>query len=402
LQQQVNVVNVTPAARIASAIDVLDTILAGAAAEKTLTTWARKSRFAGSGDRAAIRDLVFDALRCRRSHGWLGGADSGRGLMIGALRAAGQDPDTVFSGEGYGPTPLSDAERQSHDLAGAPLAVQLDVPDWLMDPLSAGLGDDTAAILRLMRQRAPVFLRVNLRKATCDQAAAALHAEGIETQSHSLSPTALCVTSNPRRIQTCQAFRDGLVELQDAGSQAAVDALDLTPGMRVLDYCAGGGGKALAMAARADVSVFAHDIDPLRMGDIPARVERAGVTVPCLDQAGVTKTAPFDFVLCDAPCSGSGAWRRSPEAKWRLTRERLAALRELQDQVLDQAKPLVAANGTLAYVTCSLLSVENQDRIDGFLERHPGWQQCHSFRLTPLDGGDGFYLGILKRLTDRP
>lgn len=392
----------TPAACVAAAIDLLNAIIAGASAEKTLTTWARNSRFAGSGDRAAIRDHVFDALRCRRSFGWLGGADTGRGLMIGAMRAQGIDPATVFTGAGYGAEKLSDTEAVPRDLSSAPVAVQGDVPDWLYTLFEASLGADTVKILDLMRSRAPVYLRVNQAVVTPVQAAEALRDAGIETAAHHLSVGALCALTNPRKIKTSQAFLDGWIELQDAASQAVVDAITICKGARVLDYCAGGGGKALSLAARSGAQVFAHDADPARMRDIPARAARAGVKIDILDTGQLTGAKPFDLVLCDAPCSGSGAWRRAPEAKWRLTLESLAALNEVQAEILDRAAALVAPNGTLAYVTCSLLSQENQRQSASFLIRNPGWELVSDRQLTPLDGGDGFYLAQFRRLTTLP
>ncbi len=392
----------TPAARVSAAIEVLDAVLSGESAEKTLTTWARRSRFAGSGDRAAIRDHVFDALRCRRSYGWLGGGDTGRGLMIGALRALGTDPEALFTGEGYAPPPLGSEERVIRDLAEAPLPVALDIPDWLEAPLRDSLGGGTKAILRALQSRAPVFLRVNLRKATPDEARARLQEDGIGAKPHTLSETALEVSTHPRKVQTSRAFLDGLVELQDAASQAVVDALPLAPGARVLDYCAGGGGKALAMASRADVTVVAHDADPARMRDLPSRAARAGVVIETSATEDLPAAPPFDLVLCDAPCSGSGAWRRSPEAKWRLTPERLAELCAVQADILDRAAALVAPGGVLAYATCSLLRAENGDQMATFRTRHRAFGWLGDRVFTPLDGGDGFYVAQMGRLTDHP
>ncbi|MDJ0825971.1 MAG: RsmB/NOP family class I SAM-dependent RNA methyltransferase [Rhodobacter sp.] len=387
----------TPAARIQAAIDILDAVLGGAAAEQSLTTWARKSRYAGAADRAAVRDHVFDALRCRRSHAWLGGAETGRGLMIGALRAAGHAPGDLFTGVGYGPAPLASDEIPTGDLSEAPEGVRLDMPDWLLPELQSSLRPDCGAICDVMRARAPVFLRCNLRSASRAVAAAVLRRDGIETRPHSLAGTALEVTANPRRIQASQAFSDGLVELQDAASQAVVEALPLRDGAKVLDFCAGGGGKALAMAARANLQVTAHDANPARLRDLPGRAKRAAAAIDIRPLPDVQRRAPYDLVLCDAPCSGSGAWRRSPDAKWRLTRQRLADLRKLQAQILDQAAALVQRGGHLAYATCSLLDSENSAQVAAFIGRTPGWRLTQELRLTPLDGGDGFYLGLLTR-----
>ncbi len=188
----------TPAARIAAAAGVLDRVLAGEPAERALTGWARGSRFAGSGDRAAVRDLVFDALRRRRSFAALGGADSGRGLMIGALLAAGSAPDVLFTGEGHAPAPLTDAER-SAGRAPAAGAEALDCPDWLYPVLGAALGPDTTAVLEALQRRAPVHLRVNLRNSSREAARAGLAERGIGTVPHPLSPAALEVMTGARK-----------------------------------------------------------------------------------------------------------------------------------------------------------------------------------------------------------
>ncbi|MFC7705158.1 RsmB/NOP family class I SAM-dependent RNA methyltransferase [Plastorhodobacter daqingensis] len=385
----------TPAARIAAAITLLDDWLAGQPLEQALTTWGRHNRYAGSGDRAAIRDHVFDAVRRRRSFAALGGAETGRGLMIGALRAAGVDPVTMFTGEGHAPPPLSPDET------GPPRAMSrgeaLDCPDWLLPEFEASLGADTDAVLRALQARAPVFLRVNLARIDRPRAASALEAEGIVTRPHELAETALEVTEGARRVQHSAPFRDGLVELQDAASQAVVAALPLRANDRVLDYCAGGGGKTLAMAARLPLTLFAHDADPRRMRDLPARATRAGVRVTLLAPGEGSRAAPCDLVLLDVPCSGSGSWRRSPEAKWTLTPERLADLCRIQAQILSEASALVRPGGYLAYATCSLFERENAAQIAAFLARQHGWQQRHARLFTPRDGGDGFFVAILQR-----
>ncbi len=377
----------TPAARLSAAMQILDRILAGSPAEQALTNWARASRFAGSGDRAAIRDHVFDALRCRRSFAALGGGETGRGLILGGLRAAGIDPAPLFTGEGHAPAPVTEAGR-------APDADEvLDLPDWLLPRLRRDLGAELPAIAEALRHRAPVFLRVNLARTDRATAQARLAAEGIETRPHPLSPSALEVTAGARRIQTSGAYTEGLVELQDAASQAVVDLLPLANGMKVLDFCAGGGGKTLAMAARAKLALFAHDADPRRMRDLPARAKRAGARVSLIENPDQI----FDLVLADVPCSGSGSWRRAPEGKWLLTEARLAALTATQSAILDRIAPRVGPGGWLGYATCSLLADENRGQIDAFLARNPGWRLEAERRLIPLDGGDGFYVALLRR-----
>ena len=385
----------TPAARLSAAIEVLDRVLAGSPAERALTNWGRASRFAGSGDRAAVRDTVFAALRCRRSFAALGGGETGRGLVLGGLRSAGLDPVPLFTGEGHAPAPLTQAETQ--DPAPLDALVALDCPDWLAPALQHSLGADFAPVMRLLQHRAPVFLRANRARLTRAEAQARLAAEGIATTPHGLAPDALEVTENARKIAGSATYLEGLVELQDVASQAVAEAVPLAAGARVLDYCAGGGGKTLAMGARLPLQLFAHDAEPRRMRDLPGRADRAGLSVRLLETAAVARAAPFDLVLADAPCSGSGSWRRDPEGKWRLTEARLTELRALQAQILDRCAGLVSAKGRLAYATCSLLDAENQTQIAHFLDRHPGWTLDKEQRLTPLQGGDGFYLAVLAR-----
>ena len=388
----------TPEARIAAAIPILDAVLGGQAAEQALTRWARGSRFAGSRDRAAVRDHVYDALRCRRSFAALGGAETGRGLMIGLLRAGGVAPESLFTGAGYGPEPLTAEEgAPPPDLTTLPRGVRLDCPDWLLPDVDAALGEDADEVLARMRQRAPVYLRANARHGR-EAAARALAAQGVETTLTDNSNFAMEVYDKAQKIKTTKAYSGGLVELQDFSPQRAVEALPLHDGMRVLDYCAGGGGKTLAMAARADLVLTAHDAIPARMKDLPARAARAGIAVTQADTGALAKMPPFDLVLTDVPCSGTGTWRRAPEAKWTLTPARLAALVATQADILDRAGALVRPGGVLAYMTCSLLEAENGDQIAAYLARAPHYRLDRERRFGPLDGGDGFYLACLRRL----
>lgn len=378
----------TPAARIQAAIEILDRIGAGEPAERALTGWARGSRYAGSKDRAAVRDHVFDALRCRRSFAALGGAETGRGLMIGALRAAGTDVASLFNDLPYGPAALSEAEQT----AGAEptgQAESLDLPDWIWPVFERSLGDAATSAAAVLRSRAPVHLRVNLLKAAVTEAVDVLAQDGIEAIPHPAADTALEVTQGARKIRNSSAYKDGLVELQDAASQGVVCALPLRNGMRVLDYCAGGGGKTLAMAAQASIDLFAHDAAPDRMRDLPARAQRAGAQVRLLDDP--KQAAPFDLILCDAPCSGSGSWRRDPEGKWSLSKTQLNRVVEIQRQILDEAAGLLCPGGVLAYATCSMLDVEDTRQTQGFLSRHPGWKLSCEHAWLVHQGTDGFY-----------
>ena len=406
----------TPAARLSAAIEVLDRVLAGQSAEQALVNWGRGHRFAGSGDRAALRDLVFDALRCRRSFAALGGGhqtgqgqtghgligngqtghgQTGRGLILGGLRDAGQDVASLFTGEGFAPAPVGPGESGRVPTG----AEALDCPEWLLELLRASLHNDTEPVLQALRRRAPVFLRVNVARTTRAQAVADLARDDIIAQAHPLANTALEVTGNARKIQTSAAYLDGLVDLQDAASQAVVAALPLRAGLHVLDYCAGGGGKTLAMAARG-ARVIAHDANTARMKGLPARAERAGAQITIVQDPA--SSAPYEVILTDVPCSGSGSWRRDPQGKWALTAARLQEIESLQARILDQAATFLAPNGCLAYATCSLLRSENEAQISAFLRRHPGWILQRDHRFSPLQGGDGFYLALLTGPSEQP
>jgi 16S rRNA (cytosine967-C5)-methyltransferase len=377
----------TPSARLSAATFVLDEILTGRPPEMALTAWGRASRFAGSGDRHAVRDLVFDALRCKRSYAALGGAMTGRGLILGGLRAKGADVDALFTGLGHAPA-MIDVADQSRD---ASLFESLDCPDWLAPALQDSLGADFAATMRAMQLRAPIYLRINTLRGDIKNAYEVLLRDGIGTQLIQTAKNALQVTDGDRKIQNSTAYQSGLVELQDASSQAVIEAIDIKQNSRILDYCAGGGGKTLGMACFGPVD--AYDAAPNRMRDLPERAARAGADVRIINQP----TGPYDLILVDAPCSGSGSWRRDPAGKWALTAARLNDLIQIQADILDKTAEMLAPKGVLAYVTCSLLGVENEQQISGFLARHPNFHASQQHRFSPLTGGDGFFLAVLTQ-----
>lgn len=384
----------TPGARIAAAVDCLDAILAGAPAEQVLTRWARGARYAGSGDRAAVRDHVFSGLRQRRSAAWAGGGETGRALMAGVLRLEGTDPATLFTGEGHAPAPLLPDEG-GRALEDAADPVRADLPDWLWPHLVAQYGENGALrIGTAQRDRATPWLRVNIARTTREEAAVSLAQDGVGTRPHPSVRTALGVTGGLRRLRSASAFAEGLVEPQDASSQDAVLRLPLRQDMRILDFCAGGGGKALAIAALSGGAVHAHDIDPARMADIAPRAARAGADIRILPDPA--SAAPFDLVLVDAPCSGSGTWRRAPDAKWRLTEERLAGLVALQARIAQEAAALVAPGGWLAWMTCSVLEQENAAQVRS-LVRATGQEVELSHSWLPGPEGDGFFFALLRQ-----
>lgn len=390
----------TPGARILAAIEVLDQVLSGMAAEQALTRWARQARYAGSKDRAAVRDHVFQALRCRRSYAALGGGSDGRAIMIGAVRAKDGDPETLFTGDGHAPAPLGPEERASagSDLSEADMA---DLPDWLWSVFVEDLGPRAMDMAMAQKARAPVALRVNIRMNTVPQAIEMLSQDGIFAEPVPSCPTALIVRDGERKIRNAMAYTSGAVELQDVNSQAAMTRVSIPPHARVLDYCAGGGGKTLALAAAQPTGrpaqFYAHDSDPSRMADLPARAQRAGVDVTRLRIGEVEKFGPFDLVLCDVPCSGSGTWRRTPDAKWSLTPDRLQTLAEIQRDILRRARDLLRPGGHLIYTTCSVLRRENEDQMTWFQQQHPKDALKDDVFWPVSETGDGFFYAALRR-----
>lgn len=384
-----------PQGRAAAAITILDRVLSGEPAEKALTSWGRGARYAGSGDRLAVRDIVYDCLRKRRSLAAAGGGLSGRGLVLGWLRTRGENTDLWFDGSDHAPAPVDALKDQAYETTETEA---LDLPDWLFFKLKSSLGTDFLDVAELMRERAPAILRVNAARGSRESAIIRLKADGVQAVVHPLADWALEVTEGARKIQNSEAFQTGLVELQDAASQAVVEALPLKDGMKVLDHCAGGGGKTLAMGALAQLNLWAHDAASSRLEALRTRAARAGLKVEMT--ARPEDVAPFDLVLTDVPCSGSGSWRRDPEGKWRLTSDRLDELTDIQASILDRASAMVAPGGYLAYATCSFLKAENEEQIAAFIQRAPagqGWALERQQRFSPLDGGDGFYYALLRR-----
>lgn len=385
----------TPAARVQAAIEILDKVIEaarseGAPADRIIADWARSNRYAGSKDRRAVRELVYGAVRvCGEVPA------SGRTAM---LRLAEADPALrdCFDGSQYGPQALVDGE---------PVAERGVVPAWISSALEAS-GVEAQQQSALMG-RALLDVRVNTLKADRDTIALPEKGEALEAPQALRFPAGTLVEQWP-------AYREGLIEVQDHGSQLACLATDAQPGQTVIDLCAGAGGKTLALGASMENhgTLLACDTDKRRMGNLPPRAERAGagmIETLLLDPGKELEAlAPWqgkaDCVLVDAPCSGTGTWRRKPEAKWRLTPERLERYTRLQDHVLDLAASLVKPGGRLVFVTCSLLDAEGADRFAAFLARYPQWradtpelplgcQRGEGIRLSPFhDGTDGFFI----------
>ncbi|MDG2295400.1 MAG: RsmB/NOP family class I SAM-dependent RNA methyltransferase [Paracoccaceae bacterium] len=383
----------TPAARVQAAIEVIDDFLTGRSGEVALTAWARRSRYAGSSDRAAVRDHVYDALRHLRSYAARGGGMSGRPIMIAALQQHGIDPQSIFTGDRFAPETLSAKEQEKSDFKSE--AEKFDIPDWLWPIWCQDLADHAEQVADNLRQRAPVFLRVNIALTTREVACQKLCDEGINTEAHPFVPTALKVIDGARKVALSDSYKQGLVELQDASSQASVCALTSDIKGPVLDYCAGGGGKALALAAWLGKKVHAHDAQAQRMKDLPVRAKRAqaDIVLKTVDQI---QNAKYGLVFCDVPCSGSGAWRRDPSGKWNLNTDQLDDLLTTQFDILSKAADLAAPDGVLFYATCSVLERENGQQISRFLNKNGQWSLVNSRQFLPDADGDGFYFAILQ------
>ena len=387
-----------PAARIQATIEILDEVLeSDHPAEFVITRWFRSHRFAGSKDRAAVRDHIYDALRNLRFYAACGGGMRGRAIMIGALLSKGADLKSVFSGQGYGPSKL-----RTDEIGPFPdpsLQERLDIPDWLWPIWRTDLAEMAEEVAEKLTQRAPVFLRVNLIKSSVGHAIEMLGKEDIKAIAHETVPTALLVLENAHRIINSAAYLGGLVELQDASSQMSICSLPTFIEGEILDYCAGGGGKSLALAAWLNCKVFAYDTAPLRMKDLPSRAIRAGVNIECISEDSLYKER-YDLVFCDVPCSGSGVWRRDPWGKRMLTEKTLDSVVQTQAEVLRQAIGYVKLGGILVYSTCSVLKRENSFQIDDVISSY-GFLEClESKQFMPSENGDGFFYCYLRKNND--
>ena len=416
--------------RLTAAIEVLTEIeTRHFPVRMALKRWGESARYAGSKDRAFVSGLALDALRRKRSLGWMMGDDSVRGVVLGVLAhdwAWSVERIAEAVGEEHGPGVLTEVELAAiaspRSIAEAPAAIAGDYADWLEPFLNRALGEDRAAEMAALSQRAPVDLRINFLKTDVPRGAKAVAAIGAEPagvlEAAFRIPAPQAADRTPS-VEAVPAFSRGWFEVQDLGSQIAAATAGPIKGKQVLDFCAGGGGKTLALAAAMGNSgqIYAHDSDPRRLADTIRRSQRAGVRnlqirSPIEGEPLKGLESKLDLVFVDAPCTGSGTWRRHPDAKWRLSPDQLAKRQIEQDAVLTDAADFVKVGGRLIYVTCSLLVEENEDRVAAFLERHPGFStvpitldgvqqyltpQGH-LRLTPKGAGtDGFFTAVMER-----
>jgi len=424
--------------RIAAAIDVLADIDAHKRpVAEALKAWGLNNRFAGAGDRAAIGNLVYDALRRKSSHAFAMGSDAPRALVLSvAVREWGKNIEELnqsFGGDRFAPAPIDADEAAkltaADPLAGAPDHVRGDVPEWVAPHFAESFGDDWVTEAHGLSGRPPLDLRVNTLKANRDKALRALGR--FVPDATAIIPEGTRFPAGERdsrtpNVQSEEGYIKGWFEVQDFGSQIVAALAGARGGEQVLDLCAGAGGKTLAMAAAMQNrgQIFAYDSDRTRLAPIYDRLKRAGARNVQVRAPGEgvldDLVGKLDRVVVDAPCTGSGTWRRQPTAKWKLTPEQLAVRVEEQRAILIEAARYLKPGGTLVYITCSVLPEENARQAAAFLEANPAftaiagnklWMSQFSgaklrarfspeggVALTPhLTGTDGFYVIAMQR-----
>jgi 16S rRNA (cytosine967-C5)-methyltransferase len=411
----------TPSARIQAAIEILEALEnVSVPSDRYIRDFFRARRYAGSKDRAAVAERVYDVLRHRSSYRRRMGSDAARAGVIGSLLADGKgDIEALFGGNKYAAQALSEAERAAiaSPLAGdPPLHVRGEFPQFLESEFVRAFGPRVLDEMLAMQGRAAIDLRVNTLKSRRDDVLATLLVEGISAKRCRYSPLGIRLPAGAKGLERTELFEDGAYEFQDEAAQIASLLVGAQPGSRILDIAAGAGGKALALAAAMNNrgEIVASDIDAGRLRQIAPRAERAGAAIISVRET-IADGELFDAALVDAPCSGTGTWRRQPELRWRLTSARLAELITIQDSLLERASAHVRPGGRLIYATCSLLPCENEDRIAAFRARHrefsirpvaeiwagaplPGSGEF--FKASPLSSAmDGFFTAILERET---
>ncbi len=434
----------TPAGRLAAAIDVLRDVLEHhRPVRAALKAWGDGARWAGAKDRAFVSGLVLDGLRRRRSLEWMIGAEGARAVALAVLRFGWdwplEDVAAAAAGEPHGPGPLGEEEARAlatpRPLESAPAPIHGDYPDWLDAPLERVFGEARAFEGEALAHRAPVDLRVNALKADPAKVLKALAPFGAEPSgvlTGALRIPAPAAAERAAPVEAQPEFAKGWFEVQDLGSQIAAAAAGEVKGRQVMDLCAGGGGKSMALASAMGNTgqLYAYDADPRRLSEVVRRGQPAGVRN--LQVRSPKQPDPLnglqgrmDVVFVDAPCTGSGVWRRHPDAKWRLSPAQLERRQGEQREVLAMARPLLKPGGRLVYVTCSLLAEENEDQVAALLAEAPelavvpaieavtasgqatpeGLKRLAPLvtaegflRLTPRSAAaDGFFIAVLER-----
>ena len=422
--------------RVQAAIEVLlDIEKRNRPASSCLKDWGVAHRFAGSGDRSAIGNLVYDGLRNKTANAFCIGNDSARGIILAVLiRQWEMSPAEIaeaFDGDKFAPEPLNAEEIASIEnieLSDAPKHIQANLPEWCVSSFEANFDEEWVAEATALCERPPLDMRVNTLKSTQEKMLIALTKQGAKVTSIARNGLRIEAGKQNSRLPNVQAeagYQTGKFEIQDEGSQIVGDLIFARPGEKVLDFCAGAGGKTLALSAVMENKgqVHAHDSDKIRLKPIYERLKRAGtrnVQVHGPDDDMSALVDKMDRVIIDAPYTGSGTWRRRPDAKWKLTKNTLEERLREQEEVLSEAAPFVKPGGFLVYITCSLLPEENENQVYSFMEDNPQfellsagevWQDLFGFdkknpwssdmmtvTLTPASTGtDGFFFAVMGR-----
>lgn len=374
-------------AHLAAAIEILSTLFeTGQPTDKYLDGYFKNNRYAGSKDKRAIRGIVYDIYRNLRQYEYVIGSAEPRGLVMAFLLGQGGDATAIaekFSGEKYAAANLSDDETKAiadaKNLDDAPKAVLHNLADWQYDKFNSQFGDKTESELEALNQTATLDVRVNVAQTSLEDAKKALSKQGLESSAMQWSPIGLRLEPTTQLTQS-PSYRYGAVEIQDEAAQVASLLAGAKPKMAVVDYCAGGGGKTLALAAQMENKgqVYALDIDFARLKAIKPRIDRAKLHNIQTHKLGNEKTnqlmyelaGNIDITFVDAPCSGTGTWRRAPDARFNLTEDGLNQLVQRQAQILESAAKLVKKGGKLVYATCSLFTEENEAQVTEFLKNN--------------------------------
>jgi len=430
-----------PGACIQATIDLLTTINEAweqgsrAPADAMIAKYFRQRRYIGSKDRAAVAELIYYVLRNGAALEWnletQKHPSSPRAIVILSLvfhhQARIQEFEEWMNGDKYAPDDLTKTEidlinhYEEKDLVNGdmPEPARLNYPDWMKDMLHAHFPDNLHHVLKALSEEAPVFLRANSLKTTREEVITALEKDNIEAKAASLAPHAIQLTKRGPMFAT-KAFKNGWFEMQDEGSQLVAHLVDAKAGQKVIDFCAGAGGKTLAIAAgmKNKGRILAWDTNEARLNQMPKRLARAGVnnvqsrTLTSEHDSFVKRHKDSaDWVLLDVPCTGSGTWRRNPDLKWRTTPKDLEEVTDIQRRILKSAARLVKGGGTLVYATCSFFKAENEDQIDAFLKEHQQFEvvECGIGTDGTPDGtpylslmphshsSDGFFAATLRK-----
>ena len=428
------------AAQIQAAIELLEEIeIERHPADRMLSAYYRARRYIGSKDKAAISETVYDVLRQKGVLSWLANESgmeySPRSWVLLYLLKNKRDIDDLFLGGEYSPAIMTEGEAtaivyasrliQENAIEKSPISARLNLPEWLVPIMQASLGDAFESEMRMMQERAELCVRVNTLKSQREDVQRALAQDDVKTSMTDFSPWGLTITQKVS-LNNLSSFKSGLFEVQDQGSQLIALTAGVKPGDKVVDFCAGAGGKTLALAAQMKNKGVIHscDVHTKRLDNLTKRKKRAGVhnvqthvLSSERDKWVKRQTEKMDVVLIDAPCTGTGTWRRSPDARWNLGPENLASLTKIQANILDSASRMVKPGGRLVYATCSLLREENETQIERFLQKHSSFQvgvlseleqldgldvfEKYQLRTSPMKTGmDGFFVAVLHRASE--